>query len=90
MVTDDFSRHVTATALRSKDETRDALIEIINALEKATIHQTKQTQSDWGGEFRNKALGAELKQRGITLKEMVPHHSETNAIAERVNRTILT
>jgi len=59
---------------KTKDETADKLIEIINALEKAS---TYQVQADWGGEFRNKALAAELKQRGITLKEAVPWHSET-------------
>jgi len=46
-------------------------------------------QADWGGEFRNSKLIAELNQRGITLKESVLRHSETNAIVERANRTIL-
>ena len=89
VMTDDFSRYVATMPISTKDETTDALIEIINVLEKATIHQVSQIQADWGGEFRNKALASELKQRGITLKETVPRHSETNAIAERINRTIL-
>jgi len=76
--------------LRTKDKTTDNLVEIINALEKASTHQVSQIQADWGGEFRNKELATELKQRGIILKETVPQHSETNAIAEKINRTIFT
>ena len=90
VVTDDYSRYVATKPLRTKNETTEELIEIINALEKATTHQVTQIQADWGGEFRNKELAIELKQRGITLKETVPRHSETNAIAERANRTIFT
>ena len=89
-VTDDYSRYVVTTRLKAKSGTTDALINTVNALEKATTHQVSQIQADWGGEFRNKELANELKQRGITLKETVPGHSETNAVAERTNRTILT
>ena len=90
VVTDDFSRYMTAMPLKTKDEITNALIDIINVLEKATIHHVSQMQADWGGEFRNKELAKELKQRGIILKETVPRHSETNTIAERANRTIFT
>jgi len=47
-------------------------------------------QADWGGEFRNKDLQTELRQREIQLKETVPRHSETNVVAERANCTIFT
>jgi len=61
-------------------------------LEKATNSQynVKFIQADWGGEFRNKNLQTELRQGGIQLKETVPQHSETNAVAERANCTILS
>jgi hypothetical protein len=35
-------------------------------------------------------LETELTQHGIALKEIIPRHSETNAIAEQANRKILT
>jgi hypothetical protein len=35
-------------------------------------------------------LAKKLQNRGIQLKETVPGHSETNAIIERTNRTIMT
>jgi len=81
---------MSAKPLRTKEETTDALVEIINILEKAAEYPVKLIQADWGGEFRNKGLQAELRQRGIQLKETVPKHSETNAVAERANRTNFT
>lgn len=92
VVTDDFSRYVITKPLRTKDETPDKLVETINALEKTTNNQylVSQIQADWSDEFRNKELATELRQRGITLKETVPHYSGTNAIAESMNRTIFT
>ena len=65
LVTDDYSRYMSAKPLRTKDETADALVEIINILEKATELPVKMIQADWGGEFRNKDLQIELRQRGI-------------------------
>jgi len=68
VVTDDYSRYMSAKPLRTKDETSDALVEIINILKKASEHLVKHIQADWGGEFRNKDLQIELRQRGIQLK----------------------
>jgi len=90
VVTNDYTRYMSAKPVRTKDETGNALIEIINILEKAAEYLVKMIQADWGGEFRNKDLQTELRQRGIQLKETVPRHSETNAVAERANRTIFT
>jgi len=89
VVTDDFSRYMITKPLRKKSDAADALIEIINALEKATSLTVKAIQADWGGKFRNKDLREELSQRGITSKETLPGHNETNAVAKRANRTIL-
>ena len=47
-----------------------------------------QVQADRGGEFRNTELSTWCKKNGIQLKETVPRHSETNAIIERLNRTL--
>ena len=47
-----------------------------------------QIQADWGGEFRNTELSTWCKKKGIQLKETVPRHSETNAIIQRLNRTL--
>lgn len=90
VVTDDFNRYMTTTQLTNQDGTTDALISMMNAMEKATSPQVSQIQADWVGEFRNEELAMELKQHGIIIKKTVLRHSETNAIAERANRTIFT
>jgi len=78
--------------LRKKNEAGQALIDIIHILQKATNNEcpVAEVQADWGGEFHNHELNLMLKQQGIIQKETVPRHSETNAIAERANRTIMT
>ena len=90
VVVDDYSRYTVTKAIKTKDTARNALMEIIMALETATSRKVKGIQADWGGEFRNNELEAELRQRGTIMKETVPHHSETNAVVERANRTIFT
>ena len=90
VVTDDYTRYMSVKLLKTKDETTNALVEVLNILEKASEYPAKMIQADWGGEFHNKDLQTELRQRGIQLKETVPRHSETNAVAERANRTVFT
>jgi transposase InsO family protein len=99
IVTDDFSRYVTIKPLQKKSDTTKGLIEIIDAFEAACNPREKvkqvtsrvhQVQADWGGEFRNYNLKEKLRKRGIVFKETIPGHSETNAIIERTNRTIMT
>jgi len=46
VVIDDYSRYISRKPLRTKDETTDALIEIINILEKASKHLVKNIQAD--------------------------------------------
>ena len=88
---DDYTRYMTVKPLRIKSDTREALTEIISTLEVSCNGEKVGTvQADWGGEFRNKELELELKQRGAKMKETVPHHRETNPVIERANRTIFT
>ena len=88
-VVEEHSRHMVVQALKTKSDAGNGLITVLNQLEAITNKRTKEVQADWGGEFQNTILGKELQQRGTTLKENVPRHSETNAIIERANRTIL-
>jgi len=95
MIVEDHSRYMLTHAIPSKEDARDTLIIIINKLEKAVssayerpVHLS-QIQADWGGEFHNNKLITELNQQEINLKETITRHSETNAIVERTNCTIL-
>ena len=86
---DDFTRYCTAIPIKAKSDTKGALKEWIKMLEtQCSPHKVVQLQADWGGEFRNNELAVWCKKKGIQLKETVPRHSETNAIIERLNRTL--
>jgi hypothetical protein len=92
-------RYMTTKPLQKKSDTTKGLIEIIDVFEaacnprgkvKQVTSRVHQVQADWGGEFRNDNLKEKLRKRGIVFKETIPGHSETNAIIERTNRTIMT
>ena len=87
-IIDDFSRYCIAIPIRSKSDTTDTLKLAIKQLEVASNHKIQTIQADWGGEFRNNTLAQWCQNKGIKLKETVPHHSETNAVIERLNRTL--
>ena len=90
VVSDDYSRYIMTRPLQKKSQTAEILLELIKTIENmAQPYRVHQLQADWGGEFRNHILDVVRKQ-GIIYKDTVPGHSETNAIAERANRTIMT
>ena len=60
----------------------------IKEIQLATGRKVKAIQADWGGEFKNGILNTCCKPKGIIQKEIVAYHSETNAIIERLNRTL--
>ena len=82
-IIDDFSRYCAAIPIRNKSDTTDTLKQAIKQLGKP-----QSIQADWGGEFRNNAMAQWYHNKGIKLKETVPHHSETNAVIERLNRSL--
>lgn len=58
--------------------------------ERQTCVKLKQFTLDRGGEFVNKLLGNELRERGIVLHLTAAHSPEENGVSERGNRTIST
>ena len=95
MIVEDHSRYMLTHAIPTKGDAGDAHIIIVNKWEKAVslaqerpVHLS-QIRAAWRGEFRNNKLITEFNQQGITLKETISRHSETNAIIERANRTIM-
>ena len=87
-IIDDFSRYCIAIPIRAKSDTTEILKQAIKEVQLATGRKAKTIQADWGGEFKNGALNSWCKSKGITQKETVAYHSETNAIIERLNRTL--
>ena len=86
---DDYSRMTMVRTLNSKDLTATVLPEMLNIFERLFNCSVAVLRTDNGGEYRSKVLVTALKSRGITLEYSVPHHSETNPIAEVVNRVII-
>ena len=87
-IIDDFSRCCIAIPIRAKSDTTETLKQAIKEIQLATGQKVQAIQADWGGEFKNGALNSWCKTKGIVQKETVAYHSETNAIVERLNRTL--
>jgi transposase InsO family protein len=88
-IADEYSRYNMAIPLKKKNEAGSKLLEAISTLERVTDESVQEVQADWGKEFQRNEFQGELRQRGIIAKETVPYHSETNALIERVNRSIM-
>ena len=52
--------------------------------------KVQQLHTDHGSEYHSKEFLRWLKEQGVALRPTVAYHSETNAVAERFNRTIIT
>ena len=88
-IIDDFSRYCIAIPIRAKSDITETLKQAIKEMQLATGgRKVKTIQADWGGEFKNGTLNSWCKNNGIIQKETVAYHSETNAIVERLNRTL--
>ena len=88
-IIDDYSRYCIAIPIRAKSDTTETLKQAIKEMQLATGgRKVKAIQADWGGEFKNGALNSWCKSKGIIQKETVAYHSETNAVVERLNRTL--
>jgi hypothetical protein len=65
-------------------------MEVIKIAEVMTSKKLLFLQGNEGGEFCNSELLEEFKKNSIVIKQIVLYHSQTNPIAEKSNRTILT
>ena len=62
---------------------------MIEAFERVFNCQVAALRTDHGGEYRSKEFLQKLRTKGITAETSVPHHSETNPIAEITNRILM-
>jgi transposase InsO family protein len=88
-ITDDFTRRVTLYFLAQKSEASISMQHYINA---AALDGKPVTavRVDNGGEYKGSELVQFVKETGIYQQPTVPYSPESNGVAERLNRTIMT
>jgi hypothetical protein len=84
---DSFSRYTWILLLKSKSDTKDAVIHFIRQAENLTNQKLKTIQTDGGSEF--KTLKEFFSEKGINHRITCPHTSEQNGIVERKHRHIV-
>ena len=85
---DDCSRKVWAYPLKTKDQVVDVFKEFHVRVERETGQKLKCIRSDNGGEYMG-SLDSYCKKQGIRHEVTVPGTPQHNAVAERMNRTIM-
>jgi hypothetical protein len=85
---DHFSRFCTVVLLRHKSEQFQHLKEFVAMFETQYSASIKELQSDNGGEYLSHQAQEWLRQKGIHHRTTVPGNSESNGLAERLNRTL--
>ena len=83
-----------AKAIHAKSDAAEAVKDIIQYLESlasisACTMKVAALRTDYGGEFKSNEFRAWLRKRGTAEKPTVPHHSQTNSVAERANRWLV-
>ncbi|CAB4020330.1 Retrovirus-related Pol poly from transposon TNT 1-94 [Paramuricea clavata] len=89
--TDDYSRYAVAYFIKKKDEALTKFKEFVNYVENqdGNHNKVKILRSDNGGEYRSNSFSKFCTEKGIVQQFTCPYTPEQNAVAERINRTIL-
>ena len=91
IVIDDFSRFSWIFGLSAKSDVAAVLSEHITFL---TLHSPQHPvlalRTDNGGEFISTIFQTFLKSTGIRFEPTVPYNPQSNGVAERANRTIIS
>ena len=86
---DDFSRRVWVYTLKSKDEVFETFLVWKKMVENQTGRKIKVLRSDNGTEYRNDQFSIFCKKEGISRHFTIRDTPQQNAVAERMNRTLL-
>jgi transposase InsO family protein len=94
VVVDDYSRFVWVKVLNTKDSTT-----VLTAVQEYKAwaearqhihgHRLLAIRCDGGGEFHSNASLKWYAEHGIEVQKTAPHTSQSNGVAERMNRTIM-
>ncbi|POM61253.1 hypothetical protein PHPALM_29758, partial [Phytophthora palmivora] len=90
LITDEASGCMTGFCLRAKSESEDCLRKFIAKVERQFDARVKFVRHDGAKEFATNSLKAFYDNHGIEVQPTVRYAHQTNATAERANRTIVT
>jgi transposase InsO family protein len=85
---DGFSHRASVEPLATKDEAAEHLRRELKFAEVRHARPLKRLHSDGGGEYRSRAIEADLEARGTAHTITPAHTSQRNGIAERWWRTL--
>nr|GEV42170.1 retrovirus-related Pol polyprotein from transposon TNT 1-94 [Tanacetum cinerariifolium] len=89
VIVDDYLRYTWTHFLRSKDETREVLIDFLKLVQRGLHAQVRTVQTDKVIEFLNKTLHAYFAQEGIEHQTSTAQTPKQNSVFERRNRTLV-
>ncbi|KAI0992030.1 hypothetical protein K3495_g16156, partial [Podosphaera aphanis] len=87
---DDFTRYAWIYFIRSKDDTYDAIRQFVKRIQNQHGITIKKVFSDNGGEYIDRRVEQFFGNHGIDHEFSPPYEHESNGVAERFNRTIVT
>jgi len=88
---DDFTRYAWIAFLIKKSDAKDAIKNFVRSAERQhTSIKIQRFHNDNGGEYVNDDLLNYYESAGITVEHTPPYSHESNGLAERFNRTIIT
>lgn len=87
---DDYSRYAWICFLRDKSDTNQAIRDYVMKIKNQYGITVKTFFSDNGGEYIDHRVQQFLAELGIGHQNSPPYEHESNGVAERFNRTIVT
>ena len=87
---DDFSRHAWVTFLRNKNDTFTTIRTFVDRIQNQYGVTIKKFFSDNGGEYIDERIENFMGECGIDLLKSPAYEPESNGVAERFNKTIVT
>ena len=88
---DDFTRYAWIAFLAKKPDAKDAIKNFIHSAESQhSDTRIPRFRNDNGGEYITDELKAYYESAGIAIEYAPPYSHESNGVAERFNRTVVT
>nr|GEU37323.1 Gag-Pol polyprotein [Tanacetum cinerariifolium] len=89
VIVDDYYRFTWVKILRSKDETPEVVIKVVQQIHVGLNKTVRYIRTDNGTEFVNQTLTEYYERLGIFHQKIVPRTPQQNGVVERRNRTLV-